>query len=199
MELGFKPGSFYEKMLPWLKGLFHNIEFLMSQSVPTFPLLEMQDLVLKDIENYSEKDPEYINWVKDIKKKLKDQKKEYNNRKNKIKKMSNEKELFFELIDAESIQGSSFNDSFIILDESQYFNNSDMEQFISRGAKGTKLIILGDWGQSYGSVRESESGYIHLLSLIETVNRKEIGFINLEKIYRGPAADIAHKVFKELA
>lgn len=64
----------------------------------------------------------------------------------------------------EQMQGSSFEDSFIILDEAQNCTEFELKMFLTRLGENTKAVIDGDIRQC--NLRQ-ESGLSHILKLIE--------------------------------
>ena len=63
---------------------------------------------------------------------------------------------YFESYPYEQVQGRSFQDAIIILDEAQRIQIDDADTLISRPGKGSKIIVLGDINQIHDSSPEKQ-------------------------------------------
>lgn len=103
----------------------------------------------------------------------------------KARKMIEAKQITFEAISL--LRGSSFHNTFIILDESQLLSKDAcaMKLILTRLGEGSKLVILGDVIQSPLNIEESD-----LVHAIDTVGHlKDVGLVFLtepEDVYRSP-------------
>lgn len=98
----------------------------------------------------------------------------------------------FEAVSLESIQGASFNDSILILDESQLLSMTALKQVMSRIATGSKLVILLDPKQTYGA-NSGHEGYKKLLP--QCKGNELITFINLQHIQRSELTKLVDRIF----
>lgn len=102
-------------------------------------------------------------------------------------------ELFkdvFELIDANSLQGLSLLDDYLLLDEAQYCTIDLMSMVLSRATDRSKLILTGDLKQSY-ALKPSNSG---LLKLLRALPHKSMAYVDLKVVYRGEVLELADKL-----
>ena len=88
-------------------------------------------------------------------------------------------------------QGYSIHKSVLIVDEAQLLSVDILKQILSRVAEGSKLIILGDEKQNYGVVPRAEMGLRKIKKLLPL---EGLEYIYLDKIYRGPLAEISLKL-----
>lgn len=96
----------------------------------------------------------------------------------------------FELIDANSLQGMSLLDDYLLVDEVQYCTIDLMSMILSRPTDESKLIMTGDLAQSY-SVKPSNSG---LLKLLRVMPHKSMAYIDLKYSYRSELLELADKL-----
>ena len=72
------------------------------------------------------------------------------------------------------MRGRTLHNAVVILDEAQNTTKEQMKMFLTRMGEDSKLIITGDPSQS--DIRgKAESGLVHAVSLLRTIN--EIGII----------------------
>lgn len=98
----------------------------------------------------------------------------------------------FRIISLETVQGASFQNAYVIIDEAQFLNEDMLKQIMSRVASTSKLVLLFDPKQNYGIFRGRE-GYKKLLPFCK--GNKLISFIHLEKVRRSPLTELAMKIF----
>jgi len=96
----------------------------------------------------------------------------------------------FELIDANSLQGLSLLDDFLMIDEVQYCTIDLMSMILSRATRESKLIMTGDLAQSY-SVKPSNSG---LLKLLRAMPHISMCYVDLKNSYRSNLTELAEKL-----
>ena len=100
---------------------------------------------------------------------------------------------FFEASAIESIQGASFHNKLLIVDECQLLDVNTLRQIMSRVAKGSKLVLILDPSQTYGANRGQE-GYKKLLPHCK--NNKHISFVELQHIQRSELTKVVDEIFK---
>ena len=100
---------------------------------------------------------------------------------------------YFESIPYEQIEGRSFDDCIVILDEFQRVQVDDSDTIITRPGKRSKLIILGDIAQIHNSSAEKAFNnglnYARMLYFDEQIAAN----INLTENLRGDISGIATK------
>lgn len=74
-----------------------------------------------------------------------------------------EKDERIEVVPFEFIQGRSFSDCFVILDEAQHTEPYEIETFLKRIGERTKVVICGDLNQAKNG---HNSGLAHLIKLL---------------------------------
>lgn len=99
---------------------------------------------------------------------------------------------YFEPVSLESIQGASFNNAILIVDEMQLLSTNALRQVMSRVAQGSKLILLFDPAQNYGVNRGNE-GYRRLLPYLK--GNEMISYIHLQNIYRSELTKLVDSMF----
>lgn len=101
-------------------------------------------------------------------------------------------ELFrkkFEVIPINAIQGLSLLDGdILIVDECQLVSVDYFSMILSRASEGSKVIMLGDYKQTYNVVRPSESG---LLKLCRLLPHEAISHVDLKISYRSKLTELA--------
>lgn len=98
----------------------------------------------------------------------------------------------FEVVPINSVQGMSLlKDDYMIIDECQLIDIDYLSMILSRVGDGSKLILLGDLGQSYGVIRPSESG---LLKLLRALPHKSMAYVNLKTSYRSDIIELADRL-----
>ena len=98
----------------------------------------------------------------------------------------------FTPVDIGSIQGSSFNNDILIVDEAQLLDVNTLNQIMSRVATGSKLVLLLDPKQTYGRNRGNE-GYKRLLPYMK--GSKYVSYVNLQHIQRGELTKFVQNIF----
>lgn len=96
----------------------------------------------------------------------------------------------FELIDANSLQGLSLLDDYLLVDEVQYCTIDLMSMILSRATPESRIIMTGDLAQSY-SIKPSNSG---LLKLLRAMPHKSMAYVNLRHSYRSDLLELAEKL-----
>ena len=103
-------------------------------------------------------------------------------------------EEYFEIIELDEIQGASLHNVIFLVDEYQLLDVDTLKLTLSRLAKGSKIVLIGDHeGQTYG-VNRSREGFKVLLQHIG--KHPEMAFIKLENIYRSPLAKLVEEIFR---
>lgn len=98
----------------------------------------------------------------------------------------------FEIMALNSIQGLSLLDNdTLIVDEAQLITVDYMSMILSRPSETSRLVLLGDIRQTYGTVKPSESG---LLKLLRVLPHKHLAYVELHNSYRSPLLEVADKL-----
>ena len=98
----------------------------------------------------------------------------------------------FETVPLNAVQGMSLlEEDILIVDEIQLIDIDYLSMILSRGGVGSKVILLGDSGQSYGVVKPSESGLLKLLRLLP---HPSLAYVNLRKSYRSSLLELADQL-----
>lgn len=100
---------------------------------------------------------------------------------------------FFQAIPIESIQGASYHNKILIIDESQLLDINTLKQVMSRVATGSKLVLILDVNQTYGQNRGA-GGWKKLLPHCK--DNKFISFIELQHIQRSELTKVVDEIFK---
>lgn len=99
---------------------------------------------------------------------------------------------YFEAMPIESIQGASYHNKILLVDEAQLLDHNTLRQIMSRVAEGSKLVLILDPSQTYGANRGVE-GYKKLLPHCK--GNKHISFIELQHIQRSELTKVVDKIF----
>ncbi len=95
----------------------------------------------------------------------------------------------FEAIPINAIQGLSLlEDDILIVDECQLISIDYFSMILSRASAGSKVILMGDYNQTYDVVRPSESG---LLKLCRLLPHSAMGHVNLKTSFRSNLIELA--------
>lgn len=100
---------------------------------------------------------------------------------------------FFEAMPIESIQGASYHNKILLVDEAQLLDSNTLRQIMSRVAEGSKLVLILDPSQTYGANRGME-GYKKLLPHCK--GSKHISFVELQHIQRSELTKVVDTIFK---
>jgi PhoH-like ATPase len=101
---------------------------------------------------------------------------------------------FFEAMPIESIQGASYHNKILIVDEAQLLDHNTLRQIMSRVAEGSKLVLILDPSQTYGANRGME-GYKKLLPHCK--GNKHISFVELQHIQRSELTKVVDQIFQK--
>jgi PhoH-like ATPase len=99
---------------------------------------------------------------------------------------------YFEAMPIESIQGASYHNKILLVDEAQLLDHNTLRQIMSRVAEGSKLVLILDPSQTYGANRGME-GYKKLLPHCK--GNKHISFVELQHIQRSELTKVVDKIF----
>lgn len=99
---------------------------------------------------------------------------------------------YFSVKSLESIQGASYNNKIVIVDEGQLLSVNAMNQIMSRIAEGSKLVILLDPEQTYGANRGNE-GWRKVLPYCK--GQDLVSYVNLQHIQRGELTKLVQRMF----
>lgn len=174
-ELGFLPGTFEEKVAPYMQPLYEAIETVKGKRIT--PEMESKLGTIPTPQS-SYRDKKGM-----LKKKTS---KEYN-----FKPISNDD--FYKKVNVcplAYLRGTTKAKSFIILDEAQNVTTTQMKLMLTRLGQGSKLVICGDINQT-DLERSSMSGFREAQQLLQNIDG--IGFVHLD------INDIVrHKLIKDI-
>ena len=100
---------------------------------------------------------------------------------------------YFQAMPIESIQGASYHNKILLVDEGQLLDSNTLKQIMSRVAEGSKLVLILDPNQTYGANRGQE-GYKKLLPHCK--GNKHISFVELQHIQRSELVKVVDEIFK---
>ncbi len=83
------------------------------------------------------------------------------------------------------MRGRSLNDAFIILDEAQNTTKEQMKMFLTRIGENSRAIITGDITQ-IDLPRASDSGLIHVISILSSIREIRFIFFDNNDVVRNP-------------
>ena len=83
------------------------------------------------------------------------------------------------------MRGRTLSDCVVILDEAQNTSREQMKMFLTRIGMGTQTIVTGDITQ-IDLPRRSESGLVHVASILKTVEPIQFLFFNESDVVRNP-------------
>jgi phosphate starvation-inducible PhoH-like protein len=175
-ELGFLPGTFEEKVAPYMQPLYEAIEVVKGKRITA----EMAA-------QYEAKQPPELSGYR----KKKVGKGEMDMPKQKQKITSNDD--FYKKINVcplAYLRGTTKGKSFIILDEAQNVTKTQMKLMLTRLGHGSKLIVCGDIKQS-DLERKSDSGFRHAQNILKGV--RGIGYVSL-----GIDDIVRHRLIKDI-
>lgn len=99
---------------------------------------------------------------------------------------------YFEAMPIESIQGASYHNKILLVDEAQLLDHNTLRQIMSRVAEGSKLVLILDPSQTYGANRGME-GYKKLLPHCK--GNQHISFVELQHIQRSELTKVVDNIF----
>jgi len=100
---------------------------------------------------------------------------------------------YFQAMPIESIQGASYHNKILLVDEAQLLDTNTLRQIMSRVAEGSKLVLILDPSQTYGANRGME-GYKKLLPHCK--GSKHISFVELQHIQRSELTKVVDEIFQ---
>jgi predicted ribonuclease YlaK len=101
-------------------------------------------------------------------------------------------DTYFEPLSLENIQGVNLHNSILLVDEYTLTSVDVLKQVLSRIAKGSKVVLIGDRNQTYGANRGRE-GYKKLLPYLKDSDL--ISFVRMDNIYRSELAEFVEEIF----
>lgn len=174
-ELGFLPGTFEEKVAPYMQPLYEAIEVVKGKRVmpehakPEQPVPPSKYKIKKGVDFKASRKPEPT------------------------KAIPSPNDDFYKKVNVcplAYLRGTTKSRSFIILDESQNVTSVQMKMMLTRLGYGSKLVVCGDINQSDLDGR-AKSGFREAQQILKGV--KGIGFITL-----GIDDIVRHKLIKDI-
>lgn len=94
---------------------------------------------------------------------------------------------YFKPVSIASVQGASFHNSLLLIDEGQLLDVNALKQLLSRIADTSKVVVILDPAQTYGANRGRE-GFKKLLPICR--DNPLISYINLQHTQRSPLTSL---------
>lgn len=175
-ELGFLPGTFDEKVAPYMQPLYDAIEVVKGKRLTQEMANKIEAKTAPSVSNYRKK---------------KVAKGEMEEPKRKPKIESNDD--FYKKVHVcplAYLRGSTKSHSFIIIDEAQNITRTQMKLALTRIGYGSKLVICGDKRQS-DLKRMEDSGFRHAQEILQGVRGIDFVQMGIEDIVR-------HRLIKDI-
>ncbi|MBN2231374.1 MAG: PhoH family protein [Deltaproteobacteria bacterium] len=162
-DLGYLPGDIQEKLDPWLKPIYDNLELIIDNLHDDAPGFKDEMLIKRQ---YTEITMDYLRQTKMVE------------------------------IDALTyIRGRTYNDSFIVIDESQNLTPHEAKTIITRAGNNTKLILTGDPEQIDNPyLDERDNGLVNAAEKFRLNNSGIAATVILDKCERSRLADEAAQI-----
>ena len=149
-SLGFLPGTFEEKVAPFMQPLYDCIEQIKGKKI-TAEFANKINAQQAPVSKYKAK----------------------RGKSNPEKKKLESNEDFYKKVEVcplAYLRGATKKNSFIVLDESQNVTRKQMLLMLSRIGTGSKILVAGDLDQS-DLPRKSDSGFAHAIKLLKGIPR----------------------------
>lgn len=174
-ELGFLPGTFEEKVAPYMQPLYEAIEVVKGKRISPEMASHIESHSKPDISKYRKKK---------IGKGEQDAQP--------YKKIESNEDFYrkVNVCPLAYLRGSTKSKSFIILDEAQNVTKTQMKLMLTRLGYGSKLVICGDINQS-DLERKSDSGFRQAQQILQGVHG--IGFVTF-----GVEDIVRHKLIRDI-
>ena len=170
-DIGALPGDANEKVMPYMQGLYDNLEFIKSQYKGRKVTVPVEDV---EMEGTSRK--------------RKTQSKTQTEEKDFISAALKEGKIKIQPL--ASIRGRSFNNTIFIIDEAQNLTPHEIKTIVTRAGENTKVIFCGDVQQIDSPYLDSRSnGLSHLIYRMG--GQKIVTHVTLEKGERSELAELA--------
>jgi PhoH-like ATPase len=104
-------------------------------------------------------------------------------------------DMHFEMLPLETLQGLSLHDSIVLVDEYQLLSRDMLKMILSRIAKGSKIVLIGDThDQTYGINRGVEGFKV----IHEVLGEHPLmNYIRLSTIHRSELTELVNQLFKK--
>ncbi len=169
-DIGALPGDANEKVLPYMQGLYDNLEFIKSQYKGKKVTVPIED--------------EEINCGEKKKKSQKPQTEQTDL----ISALQKEGKIKIQPL--ASIRGRSFNNTIFIIDEAQNLTPHEVKTIVTRAGENTKVVFCGDVQQIDSPYLDARSnGLSHLIHRMG--GQKIVAHVTLEKGERSELAELA--------
>lgn len=175
-DIGALPGDANEKVLPYMQGLYDNLEFIKSQYKS------------KKVQVSIEESEEMLSFSKKRKNRAKPQTKPQAEEKDFVSLALKEGKIKIQPL--ASIRGRSFNNTIFIIDEAQNLTPHEVKTIVTRAGENTKVIFCGDVQQIDSPYLDPRSnGLSHLI--YRMAGNDVVAHITLEKGERSHLAELA--------
>lgn len=169
-ELGFLPGTAYEKTLPFMKSYIDAHKLCGLGELCSF-----MNLLGDPRDDSSE-----------FGKRKQDRLGEY---------YLPSKNPAIEIEHLQYARGRTFENDIILVDEAQNLTPYEMKQLVERVGRGSKVIVMGDPFEQIDNPRldQNFNGLSYLASLYYSFGHPRMGMINLNENYRSQSAEISRR------
>jgi predicted ribonuclease YlaK len=100
---------------------------------------------------------------------------------------------YFQAIPIDQIQGASFNNKIVLVDEAQLLDKNTLAQILMRIGEGSKVVLMMDTKQTYGANRGIE-GFKTILPHVK--NNELIGYVKLQNVQRSKLVSMVKDIFQ---
>lgn len=174
-EMGALPGDAIEKVLPYMNGLYNNIEIIKDRIAP----------------HSKTSFDEEVQTKKSTSKKGKTQAQPKEKAEDYVTIMQKQKRI--EIQPLAYIRGSTFNNAFFIIDEFQNLTPNEARTIITRAGEGTKVVLCGDIRQIDTPYLDAQSNGLSY-TIHKFLGQKVYAHMTLVKGERSELAEIAANV-----
>ena len=101
---------------------------------------------------------------------------------------------YFQPVPIDQIQGASFNNKIVLVDEAQLLDKNTLSQILMRIGEGSKVVLMLDTKQTYGANRGRE-GFKTLLPHVK--ENDLIGYVKLQNVQRSKLVSMIKDIFQE--
>lgn len=101
-----------------------------------------------------------------------------------------------EMVPLQLLRGASFNKAFIIADEIQVLGHHEMLTLGTRVAENSKIVLMGDLNQRDENIQRTATGLYKAIYDNKMKASGLVSYIELQKVERGPVAELFAKVFE---
>jgi PhoH-like ATPase len=101
-----------------------------------------------------------------------------------------------EMVPLQLLRGASLHSAFIIADEIQVLGHHEMLTLGTRVAENSKLVLMGDLNQRDEKIARNATGLYKTIHDTRMQESALVSYIELQKVERGPVAELFTRVFE---